>query len=191
MREKDGNTHRAPIFEPLPTDIIQVSEGLSQFGWKIYRWLITYISFLWLIIYDSLFIISFITIQVVNYNQIKLSFPNNLVLPSDQLILYSEDFISDLDFLELSITTTPETFCENFRRDECYFAFSDKTRINSRSFYEPRLSWWLIPYLSRKALTVRVLDITQTRLVIYQSSEKSWNWLKYVQNHNFCWNQGW
>ena len=83
-------------------------------------------------------------------NQMKLSFPNNLVLPSDQLILYSEDFISDLDFLELSITTTPETFCENFRRDECYFAFSDKTRINSRSFYEPRLSWWLITYFSRK-----------------------------------------
>ena len=74
----------------------------------------------------------------------KLSFPNNLVLPSDQLILYSEDFISDLDFLELSITTTPEIFCENYRRGDCYFTFSGKTRINSRSFYEPRLGWLLI-----------------------------------------------
>ena len=34
VREKDGSTHRAPIFEPLPTDAIQVSEGLSQFGSK-------------------------------------------------------------------------------------------------------------------------------------------------------------
>ena len=113
----------------------------------------------------------------------KLSFPNNLVLPSDQLILYSEDFISDLDFLELSITTTPETFCENFRRDECYFAFSDKTRIDSRSFYEPRLSLWLITNDSTTA--------NHLLLINYQPSEKSWNWLKYVQNHSFCRNQGW
>ena len=71
-------------------------------------------------------------------SQIKLSFPNNLVLASSQLILYSEDLISDLDFLELSITTTPEIFCENFRRGDCYFEFTEKTEINKKVFYEPR-----------------------------------------------------